>query len=108
MSVNKSVDGLGTDQAILETGSFPGSFLGTGQANMLDLSDRFIGFVSIPFNFVSFIWTFRLLLMAIGLSAGIHPPSAIDTITARIRNTPNRFKTGYLFLEYCAYKAGRS
>lgn len=51
----------------------------------LILSAWLIGFVLIPFIFVSSLWALRLLLMAIGLSAGIHLPSAIATITAQIR-----------------------
>jgi hypothetical protein len=75
---------------------------------MLILPARLIGFVLISFNFVSSILSFRLLLMAIGLSVDIHLPFAIATIAAQIRNTPSRFKTGFLLPDtYCAYKAAR-
>jgi NNP family nitrate/nitrite transporter-like MFS transporter len=51
----------------------------------LILSAWLIGFVLIPFLFVSSIWPLRLLLAAIGFAAGIHLPSAIATITAQIQ-----------------------
>lgn len=51
----------------------------------LILSGWLVGLILIPFAFVSSLWAFRFLLMAIGLSAGIHLPSAVATITAQIR-----------------------
>lgn len=51
----------------------------------LILSAWLIGLVLVPFAFIGSLWAFRLLLMAIGLSAGIHLPSAVATITAQIR-----------------------
>jgi NNP family nitrate/nitrite transporter-like MFS transporter len=44
-----------------------------------------IGLALIPFALVGSVWAMRLLLTAIGLSAGIHLPSAIATITAEVR-----------------------
>jgi NNP family nitrate/nitrite transporter-like MFS transporter len=51
----------------------------------LNLSAWLVGAVLIPFLFVGGLWPVRLLLMAIGLAAGIHLPSAIATLTAEIR-----------------------
>ena len=51
----------------------------------LKLSAWAIGLALIPFAFVNRLWIIRLLLMTIGLSAGIHLPSAIATITAEVR-----------------------
>jgi MFS transporter, NNP family, nitrate/nitrite transporter len=51
----------------------------------LNLSAWLVGLALIPFLFVHALWPVRLLLMAIGLAAGIHLPSAIATITAEIR-----------------------
>ncbi len=51
----------------------------------LKLSAWAIGLALIPFVFVSRLWIIRALLTVIGLSAGIHLPSAIATITAEIR-----------------------
>jgi NNP family nitrate/nitrite transporter-like MFS transporter len=44
-----------------------------------------IGLALAPFVLVGSIWAVRLLLVAIGFSAGIHLPSAIATITAEVR-----------------------
>jgi NNP family nitrate/nitrite transporter-like MFS transporter len=51
----------------------------------LKLSAWLIGLVLIPFAFLNSLWAIRVLLIIIGLSAGIHLPSAIATITAEIR-----------------------
>lgn len=51
----------------------------------LTLSAWMVGLALIPFSFVNSIWIIRLLLMVIGLAAGIHLPSAIATITAEIQ-----------------------
>lgn len=51
----------------------------------LKLSAWLIGLVLIPFAFLNSLWAIRVLLIVIGLSAGIHLPSAIATITAEIR-----------------------
>ena len=51
----------------------------------LILSAWMVGLALIPFSFVRSLWIIRLLLMAIGLAAGIHLPSAIATLTAEIR-----------------------
>ncbi len=44
-----------------------------------------IGLALIPFSLVHRLWIVRLLLMFIGLAAGLHLPSAIATITGEIR-----------------------
>jgi MFS transporter, NNP family, nitrate/nitrite transporter len=44
-----------------------------------------VGLALIPFSFVNSLWIIRLLLMVIGLAAGIHLPSAIATITGEIQ-----------------------
>ena len=51
----------------------------------LQLSAWAVGLALIPFLFVSSLWAVRLLLVVIGMAAGIHLPSAIATITAEIR-----------------------
>ena len=53
----------------------------------LKLSAWVIGIGLLPFIFVKNLWAIRLLLVVIGLAAGIHLPSAIATITAEIRKT---------------------
>ena len=50
----------------------------------LRVSAWMVGLALIPFSFVESLWVIRLMLMIIGLSAGIHLPSAIATITAEI------------------------
>jgi NNP family nitrate/nitrite transporter-like MFS transporter len=44
-----------------------------------------IGLTLVPFSVLNTLWTIRVLLVAIGLAAGIHLPSAIATITAEVR-----------------------
>ena len=51
----------------------------------LKVSAWVIGLALIPFIFVDRLWIIRLLLVVIGLAAGVHLPSAIATITAEIR-----------------------
>ena len=51
----------------------------------LNVSAWMVGLALIPFLITDVIWLIRLLLMAIGLAAGIHLPSAIATITAEVR-----------------------
>ena len=51
----------------------------------LMVSAWMVGLVLIPFAFSEALWAVRLLLLLIGLAAGIHLPSAIATITAEIR-----------------------
>lgn len=51
----------------------------------LKLSAWAVGAALLPFAFVNAIWPMRLLLVMIGLSAGVHLPSAIATITAEVR-----------------------
>lgn len=51
----------------------------------LNISAWGIGLVLIPFAFVESIWAIRVLLVVIGLAAGLHLPSAVATITAEIR-----------------------
>ncbi len=51
----------------------------------LTVSAWAVGLALMPFLFVESIWTVRFLMMAIGMAAGIHLPSAIATITAEIR-----------------------
>ena len=51
----------------------------------LTLSAWLVPLVLIPFGFVSSLEVMRLLMMAIGLAAGLHLPSAVATITAQIR-----------------------
>jgi NNP family nitrate/nitrite transporter-like MFS transporter len=51
----------------------------------LTLSAWLVGLALIPFGWIASLWLMRLLLMLIGLAAGIHLPSAIATITAEIR-----------------------
>ncbi len=51
----------------------------------LTVSAWAVGLALIPFSFVNSIWSIRILLMIIGLAAGIHLPSAIATITAEVR-----------------------
>jgi NNP family nitrate/nitrite transporter-like MFS transporter len=53
----------------------------------LKLSAWAIGFTLLPFVFVKALWAIRLLLVVIGLAAGIHLPSAIATITAEVRKS---------------------
>lgn len=51
----------------------------------LTISAWFVGFCLIPFAFVDAFWVLRVLPVIIGLSAGVHLPSAIATITAEIQ-----------------------
>ena len=51
----------------------------------LKLSAWLVGLALVPLLMVDSIWPVRLLLMVIGLAAGIHLPSAIATITGEIR-----------------------
>lgn len=51
----------------------------------LNLSAWMVGLALVPFLIVDSIWPLRLLLMTIGLAAGIHLPSAIATLTGEIR-----------------------
>jgi NNP family nitrate/nitrite transporter-like MFS transporter len=51
----------------------------------LKLSAWMVGLALMPLVFLNSIWPIRFLLMAIGLAAGLHLPSAIATITAEIR-----------------------
>jgi NNP family nitrate/nitrite transporter-like MFS transporter len=51
----------------------------------LRLSAWLVGTALVPFALLDSLWGIRLLLMAIGLAAGVHLPSAIATITAEIR-----------------------
>jgi MFS transporter, NNP family, nitrate/nitrite transporter len=53
----------------------------------LSLSAWMVGLALIPISFVESLWLIRLLLMVIGLAAGIHLPSAIATITAEIQKS---------------------
>lgn len=51
----------------------------------LKVSAWAIGLALLPFAFVNALWSIRILLVVIGLSAGVHLPSAIATITAEVR-----------------------
>jgi NNP family nitrate/nitrite transporter-like MFS transporter len=51
----------------------------------LKVSAWAIGIALLPFAVVDALWVIRLLLMAIGLAAGVHLPSAIATITAEVQ-----------------------
>ena len=51
----------------------------------LKLSAWAIGITLLPFVFVKALWAIRLLLVVIGLAAGVHLPSAIATITAEVQ-----------------------
>ncbi len=51
----------------------------------LKVSAWAIGLALLPFIFIHRLWVIRLLLIVIGLAAGIHLPSAIATITAEVR-----------------------
>lgn len=51
----------------------------------LNISAWAIGLVLVPFVFVESIWAIRILLVIIGMAAGLHMPSAVATITAEIR-----------------------
>lgn len=51
----------------------------------LKVSAWAIGLALLPFVWVDALWSIRILLMVIGLSAGIHLPSAIATITAEVQ-----------------------
>lgn len=53
----------------------------------LRLSAWMVGLALIPISFADSVWLIRLLLMVIGLAAGIHLPSAIATITAEIQKS---------------------
>ncbi len=53
----------------------------------LNASAWAVGLCSILFAFVDSLWVIRILLMIIGLAAGIHLPSAIATITAEIQTS---------------------
>ena len=52
---------------------------------VLRVSAWAIGASLVPFAFVDSVWAVRVLLMIIGLAAGLHLPSAVATITAEIR-----------------------
>jgi len=49
------------------------------------LSAWLVGLSLLPFAFTESLWAVRILLIVIGLSAGLHLPSAIATITAEVR-----------------------
>lgn len=51
----------------------------------LTTSAWLVGLSLVPFAFIESLWAVRVLLILIGLSAGLHLPSAIATITAEIR-----------------------
>lgn len=51
----------------------------------LNVSAWAIGLVLIPFAFVESIWAIRILLVIVGMAAGLHMPSAVATIAAEIR-----------------------
>ncbi len=51
----------------------------------LAVSAWMVGLALLPFGVTDRLWAVRLLLMLIGLAAGIHLPSAMATITAEIR-----------------------
>ncbi|MGD9364422.1 MAG: MFS transporter [Desulfobacteraceae bacterium] len=51
----------------------------------LKLSAWAVGVALLPFTFVNALWPIRFLLVMIGLSAGVHLPSAIATITAEVQ-----------------------
>ncbi len=51
----------------------------------LTLSAWLVALSLLPFAFIESLWAVRVLLILIGLSAGLHLPSAIATITAEIR-----------------------
>lgn len=51
----------------------------------LKMSAWLVGLSLLPFGIVHSLWAVRILLMLIGLAAGIHLPSAIATITGEIR-----------------------
>ncbi len=53
----------------------------------LRVSAWMVGLALIPISFADSLWLIRLLLMVIGLAAGIHLPSAIATITAEIQKS---------------------
>jgi MFS transporter, NNP family, nitrate/nitrite transporter len=53
----------------------------------LKLSAWAIGLALLPFAVVERLWLIRLLLVMIGLAAGIHLPSAIATITAEVQKS---------------------
>lgn len=46
-----------------------------------------IGLALLPFVWINALWFMRILLMVIGLAAGIHLPSAIATITAEVQKS---------------------
>jgi len=51
----------------------------------LNLSAWMVGLALLPFAYSDSLWAVRVLMIFIGLAAGIHLPSAIATITAEIR-----------------------
>lgn len=51
----------------------------------ITLSAWLVGLSLLPFAFTESLWAVRFLLILIGLSAGLHLPSAMATITAEIR-----------------------
>jgi NNP family nitrate/nitrite transporter-like MFS transporter len=57
----------------------------TNHRGALKISAWAVGAALLPFAFVNSLWPIRFLLMMIGLSAGIHLPSAIATITAEVQ-----------------------
>jgi NNP family nitrate/nitrite transporter-like MFS transporter len=58
-----------------------------GHRGTLKLSAWAIGLALLPFAVVDRLWLIRLLLVMIGLAAGIHLPSAIATITAEVQKS---------------------
>ena len=53
----------------------------------LKVSAWAVGLALIPFAFVKQLWVITLLFMLIGLTSGIHLPSAIATITAEVQKS---------------------
>ena len=51
----------------------------------LNISAWSIGLILLPFGVVESLWGIRILLMIIGLAAGIHLPSAIAVITGEVQ-----------------------
>jgi len=52
---------------------------------VLNTSAWMVGLALMPFIFIESLWAIRVMLMIIGLAAGLHLPSAVATITAEIR-----------------------
>jgi NNP family nitrate/nitrite transporter-like MFS transporter len=51
----------------------------------LNVSAWLVGLALVPFAFVKSIWAIRVLLVIVGMSAGLHLPSAVATVTAEVR-----------------------